>query len=549
MLRIVPTTSSSARNPFYIPELLQVIVSLLDDPPDLLHVACTNQNFTEIALRELWREPGFDGSPLLSMLRLFPDDIAASLAALQDPNLSIPRASFNRFDYYSRFVRILTLWHHGEEAFIALVLTKNRPGVWLFPSLEALHLGAAGEELETAPVYLTPTLKSLYLNHWDGLEGREIIPNENLKKTLRQICSLPRLSNLDLADTLYTPLEHDAETVRGFVGIAGRLETFRAQSFLTLNTVFAPLSRNPNLRSVLLNALLEGAVYVTLDHLIIRLGEGFPGLRTLGLYCSMQQAMKIFADLRRRLPRLALKITSSMDAHDMLALTACIASYNSGILSLRISSAGNISPGENPSVRLPAVLAPLRACKSLVELEIVLGFNGEQMMQDPEIDDLFRSWPDLESCTILNDPEGDLLAVEGEETSFGLTLDAISSAARHCRHLMDLTLPFVDTSAIPDVVGQRRSTHPLSLQLSRTHVHNHAQVQKFVSRLWPAAELTFGGCDHYAGMHMKVMTPFDGTERPEWLQDGTPDGTSHDGMVHDGAQDGIDGIDDIDGIE
>ncbi|KZO95080.1 hypothetical protein CALVIDRAFT_565177 [Calocera viscosa TUFC12733] len=511
---------SSSRNPLDIPELLQAILTLLDDPPDLVNVACTCKSFTDIALRTLWREPTFDGSPLLSMVHLFPEDIRASLATMKDPNLHIPPAAFIRFDYYAHFIRSLNIWHHGEAAFVVHVLTRSRPGVWIFPLLDHLHLGATGEDLETAPVYLTPSLKSLYLNHWDGLQGREIHPSDELKRTFLQIHRLPHLNTLDLADTLYTPLEDDEQVVEGFAGLAARLDMFHAQSFLTLPAVFEPLARNLKLRSVFFNAMLEGGPYVALDDIIILLRENFPTLGTLGLYCTMEQAVKVFGQLGRPLPHLNLKISSGMDANDMLAVATSVSTFNSHILSLRISAAGNMSGEVDPPIRLPQVLTPLRACGRLRDLEIMLGFDGEQMLQDNELSELFRAWPDLEVCTILNDAEGDLLAVEGEQTSFGLSLDAILSAARHCPQMRELSLPFVDTATIPSIGNLHRSKHSFHLQLSRSHVHNHSEVLQFISRLWPAAEITFSGCDHYAGIHMKVVTPPTDTTRREWLQDG-----------------------------
>ncbi|KZO95078.1 hypothetical protein CALVIDRAFT_538543 [Calocera viscosa TUFC12733] len=480
-----------------IPELISAIAQQVDDQRTLVAFACSSKGFTDICLGWLWQEPVFNGSPLITMLNLFRGEIGTSLQESQDPDLQVSDKEFERFDYYAKFIRSINLWHHGREAYVARILTSSRFGVWLFPSLVDLRLGATGEELETVRAYLTPTLRSLWLNHWDGQGGREITPNPALKKTLIQVCHLADLESLDMADTLYTPMEDDPDLVKGFAQLASQLVEFRSQSFLTLPAVFETLSLSLKLRSVFLNTTNRGSLYVPLMPIVRALREHFPMLDTLGLYCTMEQAVTVFDNLDRSIPHINLKISTAMEAGDLHAVVSSIFSSIDTLRSLRISSAGNLHRYADPPIRLSEVLAPLRACRELRKLEIILSFSGDQMMHNDEIAQFFRAWPDLELCTILNDAEGDLVAVEGEDTSFGLSLDAVLSAARYCPQLKELTLPFVDTTNIPDADGVPRTDHAMTFQLSSTHVHNLPEVTAFMAQLWRGVDVITSGCEHF----------------------------------------------------
>ncbi|KZT56466.1 hypothetical protein CALCODRAFT_509443 [Calocera cornea HHB12733] len=487
-----------------IPELMSAFAQQLDDNASLVSLACTCKRFTDICLTWLWYEPAFTGSPLMEMLYLFPEEVHKSLDDSQNPNLKIPVAVFERFDYYMKFIRSINLWHHGREGYVARILTTSRPGVWLFPALIELHLGASGEELETVLAYLTPTLRKLWLNHWDGRGGREIQPNPALKKTLSHVCRLSNLAALDMADTLYTPLEDDSDIVQGFIRLASQLSDFRCQSFLTLRSVFNALSLNPKLSSVFLNTITEGEMYVPLPDLIEGLREQFEALTTLGLYCTMEQAVAVFTHLRRSIPHVNLKISTAIAASDLHTVISSIYSVDH-IQSLRVSSAGNLEDDDiEPPIRISEVIAPLSGCQLLQKLELILSFTGEQMMRDDEIAQFFQAWPKLSLCTILNEAEGELETLEGEETSFGLSLRAVLAAARYCPCLTELTIPFVDTNDIPDVGDVPRYDHALALQLCSTHVHNLTEVADFVRRLWSSGDISTNGCEHSPAARVTV---------------------------------------------
>ncbi|KZO98849.1 hypothetical protein CALVIDRAFT_423334 [Calocera viscosa TUFC12733] len=112
--------------PLQITELCLAIMQEVEEPRDLVSMACTSRRFTGMCLRLLWESPDFNGSPLVSMSYLFRDNVKNQLRQGRDANIRIPSQDFHRFDYYASLIRTLTIWHHGqEEPFVSITGTFN----------------------------------------------------------------------------------------------------------------------------------------------------------------------------------------------------------------------------------------------------------------------------------------------------------------------------------------------------------------------------------------------------------------------------------------
>ncbi|KZT62060.1 hypothetical protein CALCODRAFT_307663 [Calocera cornea HHB12733] len=77
--RTLVNAGEDVPRPLQITELCVAILQGVEDPWDLVSMACTCRRFTDLCLRLLWESPGFNGSPLVSMLHLFPDNVQDQL--------------------------------------------------------------------------------------------------------------------------------------------------------------------------------------------------------------------------------------------------------------------------------------------------------------------------------------------------------------------------------------------------------------------------------------------------------------------------------------
>ncbi|KZO95077.1 hypothetical protein CALVIDRAFT_538541 [Calocera viscosa TUFC12733] len=512
--------------PYDIDEVLGSICWQMDNTADLVNLACASRRFTDACMRVLWASPVFDGSPLVGMAHLFPPDLSqrlregaaspstssdrrrADLSCQQDRNLRLPPKAFERFDYYARFVRALHLWHHNSESVIAWVLTQSRPGTWLFPGLVDLHLGASGDVLKTVPLYFTPTLRIVRLNHWDNHGLWELEPTEELRQSLLSVCALPALEKLDLADTLYTGVEHDPQLIEGFKKLAHWLYDLRAQSFLTLPAVFAELARNTRLHTVYLN-LTDGKTYhEQLHNIISSLRDHFAALRTLGLVCTAENAVRVMQETHRAWWSVDLQIDSAVETGQLHEITTSLFARSRDLRSFALASPTHLLEFSDvsPALRLSTALQPLQALHRLRSFELDITFGAGQMLGDQELVRFFRCWPDLRSFVVRCDSDHeDGALVADEEADAAVTLLSLAAAARYCRKLESLTLPFVSTS-LPDRadIPGPPATHEFELHLLRSHVHNHTALGAFVRCLWRNAQVTCAGCIHYGRTTFRV---------------------------------------------
>jgi len=391
---------------------------------------------------------------------------------------------------------VLTLWYHGDEEYLARVLIASRPSVWLFPALEELHLGASGQHLQNVPKLLSPSLKSLRLNHWNINLPMAMTHSHPIKRTLMHVCALPALQHLDLMDTRYTDFETDQELVMAFANLASRLHEIRAYSFFALPPIFRALSRNDDLRLLCLS-LEESEGYLPLGDILTGVRVSFPGLKTLCLLCTVGQATVALRQIQRVLEGLELRIEAQVGAEELDALITTVLDETPTLRIFRLSCDAAMFCDVLPPIRISEVFHPFVGMKELRHFHITLGFTGDQTIRDVEMRILLGAWPHLRTCIIESDPIDPSIPRDAENTDYGLTLEALGSAATLCRRLEQLELPYVNTSRIPDTEGVPKAYQHFSLQISRSHVHNHAALVSFVASLWPNCTVNVGGCSHF----------------------------------------------------
>ncbi|EJT97873.1 hypothetical protein DACRYDRAFT_111391 [Dacryopinax primogenitus] len=497
---------------FKIPEVLDSICVYLDDP-DLVKMACASKSFTDVCMKILWESPVFDGSPLVRMSRLFPEDVGKHLGQGLRPGARIPPGAFERFDYYAGLIRSLHLWHPEEEAAIARVLTDSRPGLWLFPGLVDLDLGASTETLRTAPFYFSPSILSLRLNHWDLNGMRELSATEDVKRSLLRACAFPKLEKLDLADALYTRLENDGDLVEAFTDIARRVYDCRALSFLTVPGVFAALAGNMRLHTVYLNLVDKQRHHEHLHVILSRLRDDFIALRKLGLACSAKHAVRMLQETRRAYEHIDLQVDTPIEGVQLHEIAVALFLSSNGLRYFRLLTSAHLFCDVDPPLRLSEAFQPLQSCRMLKHFELALMFDETHMMRDVELVGFFRLWPELRVFVLRCDTDGDRAVGDDDEGSYsgseslrenGITLFPLTAAARHCPRLHTLSLPFVQTSEIPSTEGIERVDGSVAIRLNKSHVHNHQEVGEFMARLWRETYLSLGGCVHLEGMTMRL---------------------------------------------
>ncbi|KZO98848.1 hypothetical protein CALVIDRAFT_424111 [Calocera viscosa TUFC12733] len=298
-------------------------------------------------------------------------------------------------------------------------------------------------------------------------------------------------------DTRYAEFENDREIVTAFSNLASRLEEIRAYSFVGLAPIFYALSRSPALRLLCLNLEENDGRYVPLDDVFTAIREYFPALRVLCLYCTVDQATLALREIQRELDGLELRIEAPVPAEHLYDLITTVLDETPSLRAFRISCDSAMFCDVHPPIRISEVFHPFVGMKELRHLQVTLGYTGDQTPRDAEFGTLLSSWPHLQTYRIESEPNDASIPCDAETTDYGLTLEAIAAAASWCRRLKELTLPYVNTAIIPETAGIPKAHHQFSLQISRSHVHNHAALVAFVATLWPRCTVNVRGCSHF----------------------------------------------------
>jgi len=493
--------------PLEIAELQECIVSHLEHPRDIVSLACSSSLLTDCCLRKLWEAPDFPGSPLSTMLMTFPEQVAQQIEHSKDRTFRVPVRDFDRFDYYAGFIRTVTVWHDAREDHIAFVLMNSRPEMTLFPALAELHLAASGEQMITAPAYFSPVLQSIRINYWSLPLPTDAAGTKAVKNALLKLCNTLTITTFDLMDTHYLAFEDDPVLINAFVRLAGQVEELKSPSFIMLAPVFNTLSRNPRLRSILLDLHRNGSDHIDISTAIDGLRSGFPDLRSLSLSCTLEQAVRVIGECKRGYDEINIDIDGSLEAGQLHELATNIFVETPILRHLRVTSASAMECEVDPPIRIFEALQPLLACKDLRYLHILIPFEADQSITDDEMTAFFRAWPELITCIIESDPSSDLIPPENEPTEFGLTLAVVISALAHCSRLTELALPFLNSVDIPDREDVPTLDDRFSLRISRSHVHNLAAVADFITSLRPRAEVSTGGCADFPAARLPASYP------------------------------------------
>ncbi|KZO95081.1 hypothetical protein CALVIDRAFT_188700 [Calocera viscosa TUFC12733] len=476
-----------------IPELLVLILSLLSSSWDLVNVACTARRFSDSALRLLWENPDFPGNPLKNMVTLFPDNIKSMLLPQPDPSLRIPHHAFGRFDYYAKFVRHLQVWSFDPDARIARVLDASRPNLPLFPSLESIHLGADDNSLQMAAPFLSPSLRTVRVNHWDAGTPAVLHSDPGVTKTLLLILRLPELDQLDLLDTRLPSYETDPVVVDAFVHAASRVSMLYSLDFTTLRPVFDVLARNAKLTAVFLDLTCNGVGHYLFDDIARRVRHEFLRLDTIVMQAMDTQGIDLLQESRRALKRVDFRVHGPFEPMLLLKLTTALQPSANSLQIFRCSTSERGDHSKRTS--LYDAISPLRHMPHLRKIVMSITVHAEDMLRDEHIAVLFRCWPNLTVWVLESDPE-DGTPIDLDSPGSGLTLQSLLTIRRCCPSLTELSVPFVDTMVIPSLTGipYTMSRLPLDLRLSRCHAHNRPAIKRFVEAIWPEAECSFEDC-------------------------------------------------------
>ncbi|EJU04282.1 hypothetical protein DACRYDRAFT_20859 [Dacryopinax primogenitus] len=479
-----------------IMELVQIILSLLDNRRDLVHMACVASQYTDMALVILWRAPDFAGDPLKAMTRLFPEPIHASLMEAKNDSLIVTPESFKRFDYYAKFVRHLNYWQVSNDGFIARRLTASRPGQWLFPHLTSLHVGSDRDSLQTVEAYLSPTLRRICINHWDSTDNLGIAFTPSIVKILIRVFSLPNLEILDFLDTSYANYEREETILDALLPLIPQLTEFYSSHFTFVRSVYDVLSTSTKLKGLFLDVTQErnSNRHYEMDDMIQMLQDRFASLEKVVIRGETRATVTILERCDRQFVHIDLRPEGAVDVNGLWNLTR---STTSSISSLKVlkCSAAEANPSHDSQTMVTA-LQPLVNMSSLRDVQLEVSFSEWQMLSDIEVETLFRGWPLVQSFLLNSEPGRDGIPPAGPQTRRGLTLRAILSIHHHCRYLSELSIPFIDLTHIPDLSQYHffRAYQHIRVQIARSHAHDSPAVKGFIKQIWPNAEVRFVGC-------------------------------------------------------
>ncbi|KZT56461.1 hypothetical protein CALCODRAFT_497375 [Calocera cornea HHB12733] len=478
-----------------IPELVELVLSKVARTSDLVSMACTARRYADIALKLLWEHPDFKGDPLRNMASLFPTGIKNSL--LQDvPDLSlrVPPRLFMRFDYYAKFIRHLQVWQFRPDKYIANVLDASRPTVTLFPNLESIHLGADSNSLEMAGPYLSSTLRTVRVNHWDPETSTIVHSTAGITATLIKMFTLPDLQCLDLLDTRLPRYEHNQDVMGTLLQLIPRLVAFYSCDLTTYPPVFDALAQSTHLTAIFLDLTVTYQGHYELPDIIQFIRDFFLPLTTLVMHCAAAVAWDFVEQAARPLESFDFRIDGPLDVDELAQLTASLKASIPTLRVLKCSTSLLAADGAKDS--LYQALTPLRQMSRLQKMVLTVTVLGPSMFRDDQVEGLFQSWPNLWVFTLETEPEEIIPMDQDEPRGYGLTLMCLFTIRRCCPDLYELSLPYLDTSVIPELAGMvfTRSARPFELHLSRCHVHNRTAVRAFVQEIWSKAQSSFGDC-------------------------------------------------------
>ncbi|KZO95084.1 hypothetical protein CALVIDRAFT_188642 [Calocera viscosa TUFC12733] len=495
-----------------IPELVELVLSKLARPVDLLSMACTAHRYADVALKLLWEHPDFKGDPLRNMASLFPNGIKDQLlkdipvrpsapdthqgsqSQPQDLSLRVPSSLFTRFDYYAKFVRHLQVWQFRPDKYIANVLDASRPAVTLFPNLESIHLGADSNSLEMAGPYLSSTLRTVRVNHWDPETSTIVHSTAGITATLIKMFTLPDLQCLDLLDTRLPRYEHNQDVMDRLLHLIPRLVEFYSCDLTTFRPIFDALAQSNHLNAIFLDLAATYQDHYKFAEIVQFLRDAFLPLQSLVVHCAGEIARDFVEQASRALESFDFRIDGPLDVDELTKLTTSLKASEPTLRVLKCSTSLRAPSGAKDS--LYQALTPLLQMSRLQKLVVSLTVLGSSMFRDDEVEGIFQCWPNLCVFTLECDPEeGTPIGVD-DPKGFGLSLLSLFTIRRCCPDLYELSLPYLDTADIPllEDVMFSVSALPFEIHLSRCHAHNRKEVREFICAIWSKAESSFEDC-------------------------------------------------------
>ncbi|EJU04283.1 hypothetical protein DACRYDRAFT_20863 [Dacryopinax primogenitus] len=484
-------------------ELVQLILSFLASPRDLVHMACVAKRYTNIALRLIWETPDFSGDPLSTMVHLFPEPTRTDLLARKDELPRIEHGLFHRFDYYANLVRHLRYWQASNDAFIGLALTASRPGVWLFPRLLSIHVGSDRDSLQIAGTFFSPSLRTVTIDHWDSSDTSAITVTPGITTVLQHVFRLPNLRVLDLLDSVYRNYEGISEIVDALLALISQLVEFYSSDFTFVTSVYDALAQSSRLKGMLFDfsQARDVTTCYTPNDAIRTLGTKFLGLDKIVVRSDVQTAVDVLSNTNHRFRSIDLSIEGSVTIDDLATLTNLVAPSTRELKKFRC---GSSQPTVRPNYRsMESALRPLKEMACLRDVQIETSFPATEMISDTDAKLLFPGWPHLRCFILTSDPGRSSTALENGLSSTALSLLSLFIIQQSCRYLCELSLSFVDLLNIPhpSEPHSTRSWQNVEIQFTRSHAHDSGAVIDYVKHLWPNASVWFAECCLSATSH------------------------------------------------
>jgi len=408
----------------------------------------------------------------------------------------VPLHAFTRFDYYAKFIRHLQVWSFVPDGDIARVLVASRPDIPLFPALESIHIGADDNSLHLAAPFFSPSLRLVRVNHWDAGSPTILHSSPSVTETLLLILRLPELDRLDLLDTRLPTYEQEPIVVDAFIRAAARVKQLYSLDFTTLRPVFDVLARNGKLAAVFLDVTKDQEGHYSFQEIVAIVRREFLPLDELVLQGTDVKGIELLRQTRRALKSFDFRVHGSLETDALARLTTVLQPAMHSLRVLRCSSS------DRGTRRVPTslydALSPLRRMQRLEKIVMSVTVDGEDMLKDGEVELLFRSWPNLIVWVVETegDPESGTPIDADSPHGYGLTLQSLLTIRRLCPGLDELSIPYVDTRAIPSLTNASitSSSLPFDLRLSRCHAHNRSDIKRFAHGIWPVAEFSFEDC-------------------------------------------------------